>query len=46
MVFPIVAHPDPLGHDVNNSEFTLYQSFHVNMTYSGSLHGSGEEDFK
>jgi hypothetical protein len=25
MVFPIVAHPTPWDHDVNNSESTLYQ---------------------
>jgi hypothetical protein len=39
MVFPIVAPPDPGDHDVNNSESALYisESFHANMTYSGSV---------
>jgi hypothetical protein len=35
MVFPIVASPDPKDHDVNKSEFTLYQK--AFMTYSGSV---------
>jgi hypothetical protein len=44
MVFPIVAPPDPRGSWFEETLiYIISESFHVNMTYSGS--GSGEGDF-